>query len=67
MSNSIKEYICSNVSKLHKKEKITIGLILSEVPHLIKETSEGCIVDLNKLDESHIHNIYCYIKNRLEQ
>lgn len=65
--NSVKEYICSNAAKLNHKEKVAICQMLSEFKICIKEISTGCVVDLNKLNDTTVYNIYYYMKHRLEQ
>lgn len=62
-----KKYICSNVDKLDINDKTALAQIIIDRGHhdLLKETNEGCVINLNNVVDVAINQMYALMKYKI--
>jgi len=61
-----KNYIIKYASELPKKDRQLLLSFIKQRTNKISECGDGCRINLDRLPDDTIHNLYLLVKNRID-
>lgn len=64
-----KKFICANTKNVNREDRVEIGIafVRSGLKSHLKESSDGCRINLNNIPEQSINNVYNILQHKLNK